>query len=49
MYYVIADLLPINYTFPINSEQEFESLQLRTQNLGLRNLKVPSGNSMGSK
>ena len=37
------------YTFPISSEQEFIPLQLRSQNLILKNLKAPSGNRMGSK
>ena len=37
------------YTFPITSETEVEPLQLRSKNLSLGNLKVPSGNSMGSK
>ena len=37
------------YTFPITSGPEVESLQLRSHNLGLRNIMVPSGNSMGSK
>ena len=37
------------YTFTITSEPKVRLLQLRSQNLSLSNLKVPSGNSMGSK
>ena len=37
------------YTFPIIFEPEVRPLQLRSQNLSLLNLKVPSGNRMGSK
>ena len=37
------------YTFPITSEPEVRPLQLRCQNFSLKNLKVPSENSMCSK
>ena len=37
------------YTFSTTSEREVGPSQLRSQKLGVRNLQVPSRNSMGSK